>query len=140
MRLRDLDARFLQHVTVTGSRMIVGDSVNGAQGVMFQCPSCGAGKDVVDDPERPGRRYVAGAHYIQVLFSNPVGTDPAPADAGVTGGDGTSHPRWTMGGNSLDDLTLSPSINCDIPWKDDQGVEHPSSCKFHGWVKNGDAA
>lgn len=141
MRLRDLDAAFLDQVSVIGSRRLASESVDGAQGVLFQCPSCAAGKDVVADLEREGRRYVVGAHSIQVLFSNPRGVEPAPADAGVTGADHTSHPRWQIeGGTSLDDLTLSPSINCDIPWTDDAGVEHPSVCKFHGYVKNGEAA
>ena len=34
-------------------------------------------------------------------------------------------------------FSLSPSINCDVPWKDEAGVEHASDCKFHGWVTNG---
>ncbi len=142
MRLRDLDARFVDRVTTAGSHFrMESDSVVGAQGIMFQCPSCGAGLPREIDSERTvgghARRYIVGAHYIQVLFANPQGVEPAPADAGVTGADHTSHPRWQIeSGSSLDDLTLSPSINCDIPSKDGT----PSICKFHGYVKNGEAA
>lgn len=136
MRLRDLDAQFLNDVTTASYTRSDDDQVIGAQGILFQCPSCAAGKDVVADDERAGRRYVVGAHYIEVLFSNPVGASLAPADAGPVGADHTSHPRWTMSGSSLDDLTITPSINCDIPGKNGE----PSVCKFHGFVKNGDAA
>jgi hypothetical protein len=137
MRLRDLDARFLYDVQPMSSRMSDSASVDGMQGVQFQCPSCGAGKE---RGEEDGRRFIRGAHYIQVLFANPRNVAPAPADAGCDDSHG-GHPRWMIeSGSTLDDLTLSPSINCDIPWKDAQGVEHPSACKFHGYVKNGDAA
>lgn len=79
---------------------------------------------------------MVGAHYIEVLFRNPRGSEPAPPDAGVVGSDG-SHPRWELvSGDGLHDLTLAPSINCDIPNKDGT----PSSCKFHGHVKHGEAA
>lgn len=36
---------------------------------------------------------------------------------------------WQKSGNTVDDITITPSINCDV------GPE--SSCKFHGWVTNG---
>jgi hypothetical protein len=130
MKLRDLDAHFLGQCTERGFTRQ--DSIEGAQGVMFQCPSCGAGKE---QGEEDGRRFIRGAHYIRVCFSNPRGASVAP-DA-VAGG----KPRWELvSGTSLNDLTLSPSINCDIPWRDDAGVEHASSCKFHGYVRNGDAS
>jgi hypothetical protein len=38
-----------------------------------------------------------------------------------------------MTGDSLDDLTLSPSVNLDTP---DSG---PNSCKWHGHVTKGEA-
>jgi len=142
MRLRDLDAHFVFAATKTGCRFLHGESVGGAQGVIFQCPKCAEGKEVVVDHERETggqpRRFVVGAHYIRVFFSNPSG-EIAPADADLRD-DGTPNPRWTMEGTTLDGLSLTPSINCDIPWKDKDGVEHESSCKFHGYVKNGDAA
>lgn len=130
MRLRDLDGRFFGETTDSTSQMR--DSLEGAQGVMFQCPSCARG---LDRGEHEGRTFFRGAHYIRVCFSNPRGTSVA-SDAFAGG----KPRRELVSGTSLDDLTLSPSINCDIPWKDADGVEHPSSCKFHGYVRNGDAA
>lgn len=129
MKLRDLDAAFIGQATENGYRRQ--DSINGAQGVMFQCPSCAEGKE---RGEEDGRRFVRGAHYIRVCFSNPRGAAVAPD--GIAGG----KDRWKiLSGSSLDDLTLSPSINCDIPWRDEKGVEHPSVCRFHGYVRNGEA-
>lgn len=137
MRLRDLDAQFLCNVSANGHQRMDSDSVDGAQGIQFQCPTCGVGKE---RGERDGRRFIRGAHYIMALFANPRNAPLAPADAGP-GNVAGNRPRWTIeSGASIDDLTLAPSINCDIPWKDEAGVEHPSSCKFHGFVKNGDVA
>lgn len=36
-------------------------------------------------------------------------------------------------GDSIDDLTLNPSINLDIPGQE-------GGCRWHGFVKDGDAA
>lgn len=136
MKLTDLDAQFLDRVELTSHYRRESELLVGAQGIMFQCPSCAVGKAIAEDDEQPGRHYIIGAHYIQVLFSNPQGVAlPAP-ECGVVDATGTNHPRWAIvSGTSLADLTLSPSIDCNIPHK---GV--PSSCNFHGYVKNGDAA
>lgn len=140
MRLRDLNARFIDHVMVKSHYRRDEITLVGAQGITFQCPACARGLAVVDDPERPGHRFVVGAHSISVLFANPQGVEPAPADAGIKDSTG-KYPRWSIvSGTSLDDLTLSPSIDCSKPWKDEKGVEHPSGCSFHGYIKNGDAA
>jgi hypothetical protein len=106
------------------------DSIQGAQAVMFQCPSCGAGKSVA-------KKTAAGSSAAHTTSKSASrirsARRPRPPEY-------DDNPRWEMTGSSLDDLTLMPSVNCDVPWKDDAGVEHPSSCKFHGWVKNGDVA
>ncbi len=48
---------------------------------------------------------------------------------------------WKKSGSTLDDITIEPSINCDVPHQghDEDGKPkvYPSLCKFHGWVKNG---
>jgi hypothetical protein len=125
MRLRELDGRFFGKVNAARrSSMLQGDRIRGAQGVLFQCPKCSAGKPVGDD----GRGF-RGAHYIKVCFSNPRNALPAPAEY-------DDNPRWEMSGSSLDDLTLSPSINLDVP--SDDGVVY--GCRWHGWVRSGDAA
>jgi hypothetical protein len=130
VRLRDLDGRFFGETTGNTSRDR--ETLEGAQGVLFQCPTCAIGKE---RGEEDGRRFVRGAHYIRICFSNPRGA-PVASDEFACG-----NPRWEIvSGTSLDDLTLSPSINCDIPWKDKDGVEHPSWCKFHGYVRAGDAS
>lgn len=36
---------------------------------------------------------------------------------------------WKKTGDTVDDITITPSINCDV------GPD--SSCRFHGWVTNG---
>lgn len=130
MRLRDLDARFLYEAHAGRCRMSLAETVDGMQGVMFQCPKCAEGKEIVVDTERDigarARRYVVGAHYVHVFFSNPRNVEVAPPDA-------DHNPRWEMSGSTIDDLTLSPSVNLDIPGSED-------GCRWHGWVKNGDAA
>ena len=123
MKLRDLDAQWLYGAHAKEYRRSSKASVDGMQGVMFQCPKCSVGKQ---HGEENGRRFVRGAHYIRVFFSNPRGVSVAPPEA-------DSNPRWAMSGSSIDDLTLSPSINLDVP-------ENSGGCGWHGWVKNGDAA
>lgn len=134
VRLRDLDAQWICDADEAkrSYRRRSDGTIAGAQGVLFQCPLCGAG---LEPGEENGRRFLRGAHYILVCFSNPVMTNVAP-DTTAGGA-----PRWRIeSGSTLDDLTLSPSINCDIPWKDKDGVEHPSSCRFHGYIRNGEVA
>lgn len=131
MKLTDLDARFFGDATDRSS--MDRDSIEGAQGLRFQCPKCGEGKE---SGEEDGRRFLIGVHSIRICFSNPRG---APVASDAFAGNAA---RWKIeSGTSLDDLTLSPSINYDIPWKHpDTGVEYPSTCKFHGYIKNGDAS
>lgn len=121
MRLRALDGRFFGRVN-GGSCYFEGDQIEGAQGVYFQCPKCAEGKP----PGEPDGIGFAGAHYIRICFANPRSAPVAPVEF-------DKNPRWTMSGTGLDDLTLSPSINLDVPGNGD-------GCRWHGWVKNGDAA
>jgi hypothetical protein len=53
---------------------------------------------------------VRGAHYVLIWFANPQNAPVAGTEA-----DSEPHHRWTFGGSSIDDLTLSPSVNLDIP-------------------------
>lgn len=43
---------------------------------------------------------------------------------------------WKKTGDSLENVTIHPSINCDVPVTIN-GQVVPSGCKFHGWVKSG---
>ena len=108
MNLRSLEAELFAHVP-NGVRYV--DTLAEAQGVMFLCPKCYQtnGGDI-------------GTHMVMVFFAD----RGVPADAKPGPG------RWQVSGTSIDDLTLSPSINLDC------GPE-PRGCCWHGWVKNGDA-
>lgn len=125
MRLTDpwFDARFIAEVTPDGSTAPVA-SIEGAQGVSFKCP-CGVG------------------HRLRVGFANPRGTTQNPR---VTLRDGNTHQPlfWQMSGTSLEDLTLTPSIDV---WKYKYvdpsnpvaGWVRDGSC-WHGFVTNGEVA
>lgn len=39
---------------------------------------------------------------------------------------------WEKSGSGLEDLTISPSINCDYPLEDGS-----RPCRFHGFVRDG---
>lgn len=101
--LRDLDAYFVQYeADGFGVKFRHLDDAHGAQGVMFRCPN----------PEH--------GHMILVWFANPIDPPTELPD------DVTPRPRWTRVGSTLDDLTLTPSIN--------------SGCGgWHGFVTNGAA-
>jgi hypothetical protein len=87
---------FLEHVS----------AFNEAHGIRFICPKSFAAHG--------GK---VGAHSVQVYFAG----SPVPADIGVNQkGDAV---RWNASGTSLDDLSLSPSIQ-----------EQDSICGWHGFV------
>jgi hypothetical protein len=80
-------------------------------GVKFICPTCPA---------------IEGAPTIAVLFANPVdGGPPAPAGCSLPGdNDGR---RWQRTGDTIETITLSPSVDC-------------SRCgHWHGFVSHGEA-
>jgi hypothetical protein len=129
MRLRDLDAQFIgSYGTKTDERTDreyigyrrQGDKIDGAQGLLFQCPTCAVGKEPgttsvcvaceqeIDDCAcepatrvTRSRNHYKGAHYIICWFRNPRGADRVPDDAQPLPG------RWWIEGTSLDDLTLA---------------------------------
>jgi hypothetical protein len=88
-----------------------------SEGVVFRCPTC-------PDEWR---------HSIVVTWSGP---SLYPSGA-----------VWTLeSAPETSALTLSPSINCDVPpvyppgWSDeDKREDERTRCRFHGWVKNGKA-
>lgn len=131
MRLRDLDGWFVSRVTVTPKSYWRQEDIDGAQGVLFQCPLCLIGK-----PPGEGGGF-AGAHYVQVCFANPRNALVAPEAY-------DDSPRWTVSGTSLDDLTLSPSIDLNPSAaqrakRRKLGLSEYSGCGWHGSVTNGDA-
>jgi hypothetical protein len=121
MRLIDLDAYFIGELKPDRSYRRL-DSIEGAQGVIFQCPKCAQGKET---GEEDGRRFVVGAHYVICWFNNPRNAPPVPPE--MLPGPG----RWNMAGSSLDDLTfVGPGA---------YSVLLTSGCGWHGFVTNGDA-
>jgi hypothetical protein len=88
--LRELNGSFLS-ITECGY-MPMGTDAHGAQGVTFRCPA-------------PGH-----THLILLWFSNPLDA-PAPS--------ATIKPfsRWQRIGDSLDTLTLCPSIQVSNDWR-----------------------
>lgn len=110
VKLSDLEATFVGQATADGSFMELGDRIDGAQGLFFVCPLC-------------------QKHHVLVWFGNPRNAPLAPANL-------KPKPRWKMSGTSLADVTLSPSVNLDVPQEDGT----PPPCKWHGWVQNGNAA
>ena len=134
MRLRDLNAEFVggwHDDRTTGGTLgyrRLGDTLEGAQGVCFQCPKCAAGLPVV---EEDGRRFVRGAHSVICWFRNPRGAERVPDDADPKPG------RWWVSATStgLDDLTFEhgePSIA--------KSILLTSGCQWHGFIDNGEAA
>jgi hypothetical protein len=112
------EAEFIAHVDAgSGGHVRQGDQLEGAQGVFIYSP-CHYGE-------------TEGAHGLIVLFANPRGAAVVPAS------DHYAKPRWTMGGSSLSDLTLTPSINCqvaDLP----NGECRPGRKCWHGFITNGE--
>lgn len=108
--LKELEAVFVGQYKPSGSFHEQGEVMAGAQGLLFTCPR----------PEC--------SHSIIVWFAN----SGVPPEA-------SPKPRWTATGTGLHDLTLQPSINLDVPYVDEKGVRHESSCKWHGFVTGGSA-
>lgn len=117
MRLRDLNARLLKIVDEKTSEYV--DDLADAQGIMFQCPRCAAGKPV---EEEDGQRFVRGAHSVICWF----------ADRGVPDERTPGPGRWRPGGTSIDDLTFVGPGSASVLLT--------SGCGWHGFVRNGDAA
>lgn len=87
-----------------------GTEIERAQGLFLWCP-CRYGTD--------------DCHGLLVPFANPRNAPALPNDHGPVARDGR-HPRWTMTGTGLHDLTLTPSI----------AVGGSPEC-WHGYITNG---
>jgi hypothetical protein len=118
MKLRDLDADFVGGLSADGKEFRRVETLAEAQGVMFQCPKCAAGKPI---EEEDGRRFVRGAHMVLCWFNGrgvPDSQQPKPG-------------RWNPSGAGLDDLTFVPPGAVS--------VQLLGGCDWHGFVSNGDA-
>lgn len=105
-KLTDLDAKF---VGAGGDGVFNADGSPAPRrtgvGLVFKCP-CGAPHDEYD--------------RVFVAFANPLDGGPVLE---------ASHPAWQRTGETIDTLTLQPSI---------QRMD-PGGCKWHGYVTNGEA-
>lgn len=119
MRLTDpwFGAEFYGEVGADGHRGL--PSIEGAQGLFLWCP-CGYGKAQYPlGGERP--------HGVMVPFSNPRNAPALPPDHGpCSSQDPNHHPRWSMTGTGLDDLSTQPSVAVGKP-----------QC-WHGYITNGE--
>lgn len=108
-----------------GSPMAFAES----QGLFLWCP-CGYGLLDKDGKERYPldlSRNLGRPHGLLVPFANPPSGVQLPADHGPLSRDGASHPRWTVSGTGLLDLTLTPSI----------AVGKDREC-WHGFITTGE--
>lgn len=121
------EATFIGGIREDGGAFRRIDSIEGAQAVFLYSP-CGYG-------------LTDGTHGVIVPFANPRNASAVPAAFKPT-------PRWEMSGASLDDLTLTPSIDCTV-----ENPEHaeanraaglqPGECRpgrrcWHGFITNGE--
>ena len=68
-----------------------------------------------------------GEHYVLLWFKDrgvPDELKPGPG-------------RWTPIGSGIADLSLSPSVDLS---KNEDGSPATGGCKWHGWVKDGEAS
>lgn len=103
MKLSELEANLV--CTSTGHSFSYVTDGGGANGVLFKCPGCWA--------KNGGS---AGTHMILVWFANPIGGAP------VASSEWLPAPRWQRTGETLETLTLHPSVD--------------AKC-WHGWVRQG---
>lgn len=108
MKLRDLDGQLVRFEAGSEDRGYAYhfvDTLAEADGVTFLCPHC--------FEKNHGE---VGTHSVLVWFSGrpnvPTSIRPLP--------------RWEASGTSVDDLTISPSIDL-------------GNGDWHGWVQNGEA-
>jgi|SRR5579863_4483019 len=118
LTLQQLDGRFIRYREETKDEMFARgvskpaqffervNSLGEAHGVRFICP-----KSFV------AHNGPVGAHSVQVYFAG----SPVPPEMGVNEAGETV--RWAASGTSLDDLSLSPSIQ-----------EQDNECGWHGFV------
>jgi len=115
VKLTDLDAAFVA-LAPGGFRELAG--IEGAQGVMFQCPKCAA------DKPHDGQGFV-GAHYVLCWFRNPRGAESVADDVDPKPG------RWEIAGTGLTDLSFIGPAAASI------GLM--GGCRWHGFLRNGKA-
>jgi hypothetical protein len=106
VKLRELEPVLLRHNRETHRAEHV-ERLEDADGIRFACPKCFAANG-----------GLVGTHLVRVSF------------------DGKAYGKgWNVGGSSLDDLTLTPSIQL-LGGVDENGL--PIGCGWHGFVTAGE--
>lgn len=129
MRLSELNATFIGRyhrgngTPEDPTTWSVLDTVEGAQGLEFQCPKCAEGKERV--PGMFGGFARAGAHHVICWFVNPRNAEKVPDDVAPVPG------RWMFTGNSIEDITFE-----GLPAN---SVRLLSGCDWHGFIVKGEA-
>lgn len=109
--LKELEAEFIKLTSPDGSTLLRIDNLKDADGITFLCPKC-----------FETNKGNIGTHWVICWW---VGIDlkisPKPG-------------RWTPSGTGLDDLTFipSPGRSCSVLLT--------AGCKWHGFVKDGEAS
>lgn len=122
MKLRDCSATFFDGGTNIPAAVISTEERRSRRGIglMFECPLC----------VREGKSEVERA-WIPVHFTNPLDGGPAcPSRWKDKEGKDHVSVTWQRSGETLDDLTLSPSINADVH-------DHGTHRGWHGHVQGG---
>jgi hypothetical protein len=99
-----------------------------AQGLFLWCP-CGYGAIDQEGKERfplDLSLNLGRPHGVLIVFANPPCGRVPPANFGPKSRDGKTHPRWTVSGTGLSDLTLNPSVAVGT-----------NDC-WHGYITNGE--
>lgn len=108
MKLIELEPRWLSAPDSNGARIGKVQTFQEAQGIRFWCPRCAAAK--------ADNIYPLGAHQVIIWFADrnvPSCYFPKPY-------------RWSVAGNSFENLTLAPSVHLT------------PGCGWHGWIRNGE--
>lgn len=127
MRLRDLSGEFVGKYDPATRSHTRQDSLDGAQGVMFQCPKCASEPGCGPGTGEPDGKGCRGVHYVLCWFANPRNAPRVPDDAEPKPG------RWYVATEStgLDDLTFTGPGACSVLLM--------GGCNWHGFIRNGDA-
>jgi hypothetical protein len=117
-RLRDLEATFLRLMPAEGpsgwSMRLLGDSREGADGIMFLCPKCWAANLAKSGDDG------IGTHSVICWFTGvDQKYDPKPG-------------RWNPSGKTIDDLTFVGPGAVSV-------LLTGGGCGWHGFVKDGSA-
>jgi hypothetical protein len=120
MKLTDLYASFIIEKKSSNGEFVRVNSINGAQGIIFQCPKCAIGKK---SSEENGKRGFVGVHYVICWFELPHNAPKVPDWLDPKPG------RWFFTGNSLETLTFTgPGLH---------SILLVGGCGWHGMIDNG---